>query len=122
VTTNKDQTAQLVGIGAVTIGAGHVLAPTVSGRFWGLAPGASPVVPHVIRLYGISLVGLGVTSLTMPAERDGMMRVASGVGSLTALACLLGGLRGRVGPRGALTTAAAAGGLAALAASAVGKR
>jgi hypothetical protein len=122
MTTNKDQLARLVGMGAVTIGAAHVLVPTLSGRFWGLAPGESAVVPHVIRLYGISLVGLGVTSLSMPAERDGMMRVAAGVGSATSLACLLGGLRGRVGARGALTTSVAAAGLAALAASAVGKR
>jgi hypothetical protein len=122
MTRDKDQLAQLVGVGAVTIGAGHVLVPTASGRFWGLAPDSAPVVAHVIRLYGISLTGLGVTILVAPSERDVTMRVASVVAALTCLTGLLGGLRGRVGARSAVMTVAAAGGFAALASAAVGKR
>ena len=121
MTSSKDQVAELVGIGTVAIGTGQVLAPTVAGRFWGFAPDAAPVVPHLIRLYGLSLVSLGVTSLITPAERDGMMRVASGTAAATAIAGLVGGLRGRVSARSALMTVATAGGLAALAGSAVGK-
>ena len=118
---NREQIAQVVGGSALTIGAVHALAPVVSGRFWRLAPQSAPVVPHVIRAYGCSLVGLGLVTLNAGPDQDTMMRIASGVGAATALTGLLGGLRGRVDGLGAAMTIAAAGGLAALAAAAVRK-
>src|SRR5215203_2317583 len=120
--SNRQDIANMVGAGALTIGAGHVIAPNGSGRFWGLAPQAAPVVPHLIRLYGLSLIGLGVVTLRTTSEQDLMMSVATGVGTATALTGLLGGLRGRVGGRSAVMTVLAAGGLAALAGAALRKR
>ncbi len=117
--TDPRDIANVVGGGAVTIGVGHVIAPNGSGRFWGLAPQTAPVVPHVIRLYGLSLIGLGVVIVRTASEQDLVMSVATGVATGTALTGLLGGLRGRVGRRSATMTVLAAGGLAALAGAAL---
>ena len=106
---NRGQIAQVVGGSALAIGAVHALAPVASGRFWRLAPQSAPVVPHVIRAYGCSLMGLGLVTLQGKPDQDTMLRVASGVGAATALTGLLGGLRGRVDGLGAGMTIAAAG-------------
>jgi|SRR5215212_6503073 hypothetical protein len=119
--SNREQIPQVVGVSALAIGAGHALAPVRSGRFWGLAPESAPVVPHVIRAYGISLIGLGVVTQRAGPDQDVVMKVATGVGALTALTGLVGGVRGRVNWRSALMTVATAGGLAALAAASVRK-
>jgi hypothetical protein len=119
--SNREQIPQVVGVSALAIGAGHALAPVLSGRFWGLAPESAPVVPHVIRAYGISLIGLGVVTQRVGPDQDVVMKVATGVGALTALTGLVGGVRGRVNWRSALMTVATAGGLAALAAASVRK-
>jgi hypothetical protein len=119
--SNREEIVNVVGAGTLAIGAGHVLAPVGSGRFWGLQPHSTTVVPHLIRLYGLSLIGLGVVTLRAPGEQELMMSVATGVASATALTGLIGGLRGRVGARSAVMTVAAAGGLAALAATALRK-
>ncbi len=113
--------AKVVGAGVLTIGAGHVVAPNGSGRFWGLAPQTAPVVPHVIRLYGLSLIGFGVVTVRTTSELDLVMKVALAVATGTAVTGLLGGLRGRVGGRSAVMTVLGAGGLAALAAFALRK-
>jgi hypothetical protein len=112
----REQLPQVVATGAVAIGAGHALAPTLSGRFWGLDPDAAPVVPHLIRAYGVSLIGLGVVSFATRSEQGLSMRVATGVGLGTALTGVLGAAQHRVGGRSAAMTVVAAGGLAALAA------
>jgi hypothetical protein len=117
--SSRQDIANVVGASAVAIGVGHVVTPTGSGRFWGLAPQTAPVVPHVIRLYGLSLIGLGVVIVRTTSEQDLVMGVAVGVATGTALTGLLGGLRGRVGRRSAAMTVLAAGGLAALALSAL---
>jgi hypothetical protein len=119
---NRDQIPQLVGAGALAIGAGHALVPVASGRFWGLAPESAPVVPHVIRLYGISLVGLGAVTLQPGADQVVMMTVARLVGAATALTGVLGGLRGQVSRRSAVMTVVVAGGLSALAHAALNQR
>ena len=119
--SNRQDIANVVGASALTIGVGHVLTPNGSGRFWGLAPQTAPVVPHVIRLYGLSLIGLGVVVMRTTAEQDLVMSVATGVATGTALTGLLGGMRGRVGKRSMAMTVLAAGGLAALAGSALRK-
>ena len=112
----RERLPRVVTAGALSIGAGHVLAPVLSGRFWELAPDAAPVVPHVIRAYGVSLLGLGVISLRTRSEQDLSMQVATGVGLLTALTGVIGGARHQVSRRSAAMTVLAAGGLAALAA------
>ena len=114
----SDRLPQVVATGAVAIGAGHALAPTLSGRFWGLDPGSAPVVPYLIRAYGVSLVGLGVVSLRTRTEQALSMRVATGVGLATAVTGVLGAARHRVSRQSAAMTVVAAGGLAALAAAA----
>ena len=111
--------ARTVAVGTVTIGAGCAVAPVASGRFWGLAPDSAPVVPHLVRVYGLSLVGLGLATLRPGSDPVEMMRVAAGVSAGTALSALLGAGRGRVTPRSAATTVVAAGGLAVLSAAAV---
>jgi hypothetical protein len=118
LSTRQDM-VDVVGAGALTIGVGHVIAPNWSGRFWGLAPQTAPVVPHVIRLYGLSLIGLGAVIVRTTSEQDLVMSVATGVATGTALTGLLGGLRGRVGRRSMVMTVLAAGGLGALAGSAL---
>ncbi|MET0764627.1 MAG: hypothetical protein ABWY29_07155 [Blastococcus sp.] len=120
MTIDRDQIPRVVGASALAIGAGHALAPVPSGRFWGLAPDSAPVVPHVIRAYGLSLMGLAVLTLRAGSDEE-VLKVATGVGALTALTGLLGGMRGRVGWRSAVMTVVAAGGLAALAATGVRK-
>jgi hypothetical protein len=122
MTGNGEQLAQVVGSGALVIGAGHALAPVASGRFWGLAPDSAPVVPHVLRAYGVSLMGLGAVTLRPGADQEAMMSMARAVGALTALTGVLGAVRGRVGPRSAVMTVVAAGGLAALAHAALAQR
>jgi hypothetical protein len=119
--SDRRDIANVVGAGVMTIGVGHVITPNGSGRFWGLAPESAPVVPHVIRLYGLSLIGFGVVTLRTTSELDLAMRVATGVATGTALTGLLGGLRGRVGGRSAVLSVLGAGGLAALAVSALRK-
>jgi hypothetical protein len=119
VRSEGSQIPQVVAAGTLALGAGLAAAPVVSGRFWGLAPDSAPVVPHLIRVYGLSLVGLGLATLRPGSDPVEMMRVATGVSAGTALAGLLGGMRGRVGARSSVMTVATAGGLAALAASAV---
>jgi hypothetical protein len=119
--SNRQDMVNVVGAGALTIGVAHVITPIGSGRFWGLAPQTAPVVPHVIRLYGLSLIGLGVVIVRTTSEQDLVMSVATGVATGTALTGLLGGLRGRVGKRSVAMTVLAAGGLAALSGSALRK-
>jgi hypothetical protein len=115
----QSQIPQTVAAGTLVLGASLVAAPVLSGRLWQLDPGASPVVPHLIRMYGLTLGGLGAATLRPGSDPVEMMRVATGVGASTALAWLLAGLRGRVGARGAVMGVATAAGLAALAATAV---
>src|SRR3954453_24007071 len=95
----RERLPQVVATGAVAIGAGHTLAPRLSGRFWGLEPDSAPVVPHLVRAYGISLIGLGVISLLTRSEQDLSMRVATGVGLGTALTGLVGAAQHRIGGR-----------------------
>jgi hypothetical protein len=121
VAVERERIAQLVGSGALAIGAGHALAPIASGRFWGLAPDSAPVVPHLLRAYGVSLAGLGAVTLRPGADQEAMMGVARAVGVLTALTGVVGGAQGRVGARSAAMTVVTAGGLAALAHVAVAK-
>jgi hypothetical protein len=115
VDADRGQIARLVGAGAVAIGAGHALAPVASGRFWGLAPGSAPVVPHLLRAYGVALLGLGAVTLRPGADQVGVMVVARAVGGLTALTGVVGAAQGRIGARSAVMTVVAAGGLALLA-------
>ena len=119
---DREQIARLVGTGALAIGAGHTLAPVASGRFWGLAPDSAPVVPHLLRAYGVSLSGLGAVTLLPGADQQAMMSVARAVGALTALTGAVGGVQGRVGGRSAGMTVVAAGGLAVLAHVALTRR
>ena len=112
----REQLPQVVATGAVAIGAGHVLAPRLSGRFWGLEPDAAPVVPHVIRAYGVTLLGPRPQRDDAEAEQGLSMQVATGVGLGTALTGVLGAAQHRVSGRSAAMTVVAAGGLAALAA------
>jgi hypothetical protein len=120
--TDRGQLAQLVGAGAFAIGAGHALAPVASGRFWGLAPDSAPVVPHLLRAYGVSLMGLGAVTLRPGADQEAMMSVARAVGALTAATGIVGGAQGRVGARSALMSVGTAGGLAVLAHFALPRR
>ena len=118
---DRQQMQQFVGVSVTAIGAGHALAPVTSGRVWGLAPRSAPVVPHLIRAYGVSLAGLGVLTLQGEPPQPVVLGVAAGAGALTALTGLLAGLRGVVSPRSAVQTVLAAGGLAGVAYAAMRK-
>jgi hypothetical protein len=115
---DRSQIQQAVGASVAAIGVGHLLAPVASGRFWGLAPNSAAVVPHLTRLYGATLAGLGVLTMQDRSGSPLAVQVATGVGGATAVLGLLGGVSGRVGWRGAVMTIVTAGGLAGLAGAA----
>lgn len=111
-----DGVQRVVGTSTVVIGVTNVLAPRLSGRFWGIPPDAAPVVPHLGRIYGLALAGLGALSLMVDErERRDTLRLGAVVAGGTAAADVLAWARGQLGARGAVTGAVAAGVLAALA-------
>jgi hypothetical protein len=61
---------QTVAVRTLTIGAQLAAVPVVSGRFWGPASDSAPVVPHLIRVYGLSLMGLGMATLRPARTRS----------------------------------------------------
>lgn len=115
MSNRAEQVQQIVGVSAVAIGAGNVLAPRAAGRFWDV-PDAAPIIPHLGRIYGIAMAALGAQLLMAgEQERRGNLRLAAVVGAGTAAADVLSWARGRLGARGAITGVLAAGGLGALA-------
>ena len=119
MTQRSEQMQQIVGGSGVLIGLANVAAPHASGRFWDVAPDSAPVVPHLIRIYGINLVTLGVLALRADGDqRQPVLQLAAATAATTAGAGLLAGATGRLGRRGAAMAVAAAGGLAGLAWSA----
>lgn len=110
-----EQVQRIVGVSAIAIGVGNLLSARLSGRFWDIPADAAPVVPHLARLYGIALAGLGAQTLLLDERRRrDALRLGAAVGLGTAAVDVASWTRGRLGRRGAVTGALAAGGLGVL--------
>ncbi len=116
MTQRSEQLQQVVGASGVLLGLANVAAPRASGRFWDVAPDSAPVVPYLIRMYGINLMALGVVALRAEGDqREPVLQLAVATGVTTAAAGLVAGATGRIGRRGAAMAVVAAGGLSGLA-------
>ena len=110
-----EQVQRIVGVSAIAIGVGNLLSARLSGRFWDIPADAAPVVPHLARIYGIALAGLGAQTLLLDERhRRDALRLGAAVGLGTAAVDVASWSRGRLGRRGALTGALAAGALGVL--------
>lgn len=110
-----EQVQRIVGISALVIGVGNILSSRLSGRFWDIPADAAPVVPHLARIYGVTLAGLGAQTLMMEERhRRDALRLGAAVGLGTAVVDVASWSRGRLGRRGAVTGGLAAGGLGVL--------
>lgn len=113
---NREQIQQVLGSSGVLLGLANVAAPRASGLFWDVAPDSAPVVPYLIRMYGINLMALGVVALRAEGDqREPVLQLAVATGVTTAAAGLIAGATGVLGRRGAAMAVVAAGGLAGLA-------
>lgn len=109
------QIQRIVGTSALVIGGVNVLSARLSGRVWDIPVDAAPVVPHLGRIYGVTLAGLGAQTLMIDeGHRRDALRLGAAVGLGTAAADIASWKRGRLGRRGAVTGALAAGGLGLL--------
>jgi hypothetical protein len=120
MTLTSEQAQQGAAALVLGVGVGDALAPRLTGGFFGLDTDAAPLVPWLLRLYGISLVSLGTqVQLAEGGGRKTALEVLAVTSGATGVASLLARARGQVSTRSAVMTAAAAGAVCALAVTAL---
>lgn len=79
-------------------------APTMASRRLGLDPEANPAAIYPLRMFGVRTIVLGIGLLTGPEQsRRERMRVGVAIHASDTAAAALGGLRGHLPPRVAVT-------------------
>jgi hypothetical protein len=120
MTLTSEQAQQAATAMTLGFGVGNTLVPRLMGDTFGLETEAAPLVPWVLRMYGISLVSLG--TLMQVADDDSrktVLEVAVVSSGSMAASSLIARARGQISTRSAIMTAAAAGAVCALALSAL---
>ena len=105
----REKAINAIAIGRIAIGAGAWLAPSLSGRMFGLDPENNPQAPYLGRLFGARDVVLGTGVLRAPRkQKDTWLTAGLACDVADTAAGVMAGARGTLPlPAAALVTATA---------------